>query len=594
MDARIALVVDCGFGTLEASHRSAARMSEHLRGRGFEVVALQGPGATRERVRGALAEVSSRLVRGDAFVFYFVGHGERVRDRAYVLASLERRPAIADLLLLITRDLHVAPDAERVGIAGPELLDWLRPIADATDNVTVILDCCHAAGILAGDAPRSDAARARLDAGLRRVSECVRAKYERFRGDQRPGLAAERRIVRLVATTQSELAMEDDDHDGERIGLFTLALLEALARPGARTWDALMPEVQARVLGQRPTQRPGIEGPRHRFPFTTEEQGPAGSVRCTLGRAGTAFLAAGRTAGVAKGDLFSLVSPDDGAPQALALVTGADETRATLRVRFSGELPRDLRAVRLRSARRVRVSLRAEPPALAASVRRAIAGAAIDLTEGEGEAVLELRGDRCELRDADGELVHCDGHVDGEGALSRLADALARLVHWTRVDAALRALLSLPDPPPLGLAWGRAGEDQALPLTGAELRAGERIWMRVRPSAHPELHVSAYHVRADRTIARLTGDLDPGVPALRSRVTELTLTPAGEPALWTVAGDPSGARREWLVVLASRQPLDFHAIEALAPPPATGTATRTSRDERPAIVRIEFHVLPRA
>lgn len=604
---RLALLVDCGFGGLEVSQVSADRMSAGLRAHAFEVERLSGEQATRGAIRAFLRGRAAELRAGDAFVFYFVGHGEQVHDPSEARgAALDTKPAVADLLLLVTHDVRAtaaAAEDSRLGLAGIELGEWLRPIAEATDNVTIILDCCHATGMVPVDVAAGSVDRVDVRRALDRVSALVRDKYRHHRGD---GEASEQ-IVRLVATTRSEYAVEGPGVDGgPRVGLFSDAVAESLARDGALAlaWEDHIAAIQRSVLARCPTQRPGLEGPRDRLPFSTRRRGAgvsahpvyeaAEAVVCVPASDERHTLHAGLAHGVEVGDEFSVWRVGETGKSIVARVTEVDVATATL---VGGGLPMrrggDLRRaspVRRATVTTVAVHGRRE---LAGSLRAALAGGAgvVFVDEGDASATLEL-GDTVSVLRVGDEVVHADAAITARGVRERLFAALRRVAHHQRLERGWQALEALGPGPAVGLEWGVAGRPEQLPRAGETLGERDAVWVYGQAVDRAELFVSAFHVRADRSVVHLTADHDHGRQIVRSRVTALTRTAVGDVAPWPLGWCAFVPRarpvHEQIVLLVSPVAVSLHGLAMAAPEPTRGPG----RSRGLGLVRLEFRVAP--
>lgn len=590
---RVLLVVDAGFGDLEASAASASRVARCLEANFdfTETVRFDGPRATVADIRGWLTGEARSLGEGDALAVHWVGHGEIVRDPTYVKKPIAEQPDVAELSLLVTADIHRAGHDE-VGIAGLDLMAWLAPIAAATGNVTVVLDACHATGMLPGHTDDA-AARAAVEAAMTRVKQRVRRSYQTCRSS---GPAS--RVVRLVATTQNEGA-EEGLVDGRKIGLFSEALAASLEQADAAslTWDDHILRIQRQVLGASATQRPGVEGPRHRLPFSTEHRDPADSHPCNLERGRTVRLEAGVAHGVEHGDEFELVlaappSRRIGTAAVHAVGVACSSLQAALGLERTGEA---LRAVPLQRARPLVVAIRASRPDPARMVRGAIPDRIGVTVEGPDphDAILELGDAGTELRLADGEPVHVDGPLDDAAALRRLVDALARVAHWHRVERGLRVLASCAGAPLVDVSW-RRGDRPLAP--GETLTPADEIGVRVASRAEPELFVSVFHVRGDRRIVHWTEDLDHGQTCLRSRVLDTSQTAAGADRAWSLRRDPGLWDRrpvqESIVVFASKVPVSLHGVATPSPvvyrSAEPAPAKPALMGPPPAVLRLDF------
>lgn len=584
MGKRVALLLDCGFGTLVGSANSLERMRGCLEGQGFKAEAMSGPQVTRRQVAAALAAHRRGLREGDSFALYFVGHGERAQGPPRA-GRMGEPPPSTDVLFLVTHDLFADP-ASAPGIAGAELLEWLIPIAETTGDVTLILDCCRAATMTTGLSELDDAARANIAEALARSVPRLRAKY----GIAAPRAAPETSIVRLVATTASDIAVEQDVPGGiGRIGLFTDALAQVLSGQGAarRSWDELLPEIQEHVLARCSTQRPGLEGPRHRIPFSRDERSPIDRYLCISGR-GTSTLLAGALHGIDEGDRFEL-----GPFTATAEAVGADQAR--LRLDGNVELPRVTTVRRVGCARRQSVTLSSLDPPLDALLRALAEVPELTLDDGPATGSVTWENDALVLRDRSGTVVHAEANARAlaPGCVARLVAAIRRTARWERQRAVLEAFTD----PLVHVAWGCVGDERSLDSEGVELTEGTSLWVRAwGRGEHPEVFVSLFHLRGDQTFAHIGECLDHGVPVPRNRSVELAVPALG--LSWPEWVPRSSPCNEALWLVSSPRPRALHRVATdIIERPSTALPRISRGDgEAPLLgaARLGFRLLPRA
>lgn len=546
---------------------------------------MSGAEATVLNIENAVTAARGRLGAGDAFVFYFVGHGEVVRDGATIKngwSAGDREPGLADLFVLITQDILVAGAAE-AGIPGAVLIEWLAPIAEVTGNVTVVLDCCHAAGGVPG---RVGERGARLDAAIGRARARLRERYAVHRSG-REVVVGERQLVCVVATTRNEFAQEGRSLDGAgEVGLLSDALAESLMEPAADawTWDEHIVNIQRLVLPRCSTQRPGVEGPRYRRPFTREVCEPDGSYPCGVDERGVFCVRAGVLHGVEVGDEFVVVRADE--PSRVLVETrvrDVDVDRAALTGEVQGA---GLRAMPVRRSSPVALGLRGEAGATA--LVRAGAPARLGVVfEARGEDVLEVEAGRATLWDRRGEALRVDAGVGDGAALLRVLEAVGRVAHLRRIERGF-AGLDRAKAPTFELVWGCGARRFA---GGERVTQDDAVWVALEPRSHGELHVSAFHVRGDASIVDMTADLDHGRTITRGQVTELLQTAGGERQAWPLRRGPGiwDGRdvREAIVLIVSPRPISLHR---LATPGRVFRSRENAmmRSPPPVVVRLEL------
>ncbi|HWU88188.1 MAG TPA: caspase family protein [Kofleriaceae bacterium] len=250
-----------------AENVDVERVAEMLSRRGFEVDRLQGPAATRDGILAGYRRLAGALREGDAAVVYYSGHGGMVK----VGARGDGAPLPTWLQYIAPTDFDETTEDDFRGVSAWELSLLLEELTAKTDNVTVILDCCHAAQMsrshaTTGAAPRAIRRPIRIDAGKH---------YDRVHRDFGPIARLPQRgnprAVRLAACGEWQSAFPTSDDQGRPTGLFTHELLATLDEVGEAevSWQVVGAAVRTRVLRRAPTQRPMVEGPAHRRLFST-------------------------------------------------------------------------------------------------------------------------------------------------------------------------------------------------------------------------------------------------------------------------------------------------------------------------------------
>src|SRR5882672_12578447 len=155
--AKHALVVGSKTAGLEGPIGDAERMAAALREVGFTIDLRT---KADEASRDGILEGYERLIRNvepeDSAVFYYSGHGARVRpsdDRA----GSETSGVPRALQALVPTDFERSTADQFLGILDVELSVLLARLTARTRNATVILDCCHAAAMSRDGAVRPKA-----------------------------------------------------------------------------------------------------------------------------------------------------------------------------------------------------------------------------------------------------------------------------------------------------------------------------------------------------------------------------------------------------------------------------------------------------
>lgn len=382
---------------------------------------------TRANILAAL-EGLAEVGPEDRVLIYYSGHGARVEVRA------GRRVSPREALVPLDAS-EGADGALRGLIFDSELGARLAAIASRTQQVSVILDCCHSGGV------------ARSGRRARGV-----ARWAEFRGTftaEALGLpedlsAAPRGLARALAGSleacavacaclPNERAQEGVQPDGRRGGYFTRALLRAIAgasaAPAELRWGSIWHALVADLT--RWQQHPQLLASFARKvlggPPETGDSGIPLRIR------GARFeLDAGELAGVTKGTRVAaygadppILAPETGSPEDLAArlgeleVSEAGDSRASAEPVAGADPQRLARGVRARILRpgRPLLTLAIDPPD--AALAAALAGAGfVRIVAGDAGPAATLR------RTSAGWLLGDDLHGDdGDDAAPPLVRA---------------------------------------------------------------------------------------------------------------------------------------------------------------------------
>lgn len=491
-----ALVVGSQIGSLTGVQYDSERMCAALANRGFEVDLRLSSSATRAGILDGYDALISRVRRDDAAVVYYSGHGMYATNR-------DRQDDLQIVQAIAPTDLAATTDDDFRGITAWELAIKLAQLTAATRNVTVLLDCCHAAQMTRDTRVHDLVPRALpnpIDMGFRPHLRALEARY----GAVSVHPVGNPLAVRVVACGQTQGAYEHTNALGKRSGIFTQALLEILDGIGdvPISWAAVGDALRARVLRHHAFQRPDVEGPAERRIFSLAVDPPRDAVAVSRPApdADPAALRihAGWITGVATGDRYAIL------PLAAAQLTPAHAI-ATARITVTAPMTA---AAELEAP--------AELPDDVVAV--AIARAAPDAARAD-----QIRG------------------LVGEHGVDR--DTLA--IAWGQVvDAAPRAL----------------------PDHGATLAAGDRIYVEVQNRGALKRYVHVLNVGVRGKVTLLTKAIAPaGLPLeidaqcrLGEHHGKLTGLALAWPDDLPFDGTP---RTDELFVFVTAQPLSLHGLE---------------------------------
>lgn len=399
-------------------------------------------------LRRHLAALVNDARAGDPTLLYLTGHGGVITNHAHdFLAS---RPPPRRLHYFLTMP---EPGAEEGSLFDVELSLWCARLAEKTANVVVIIDSCHASGLVRDG----------------RTADTMLADFQRWRVTHQDEIdtldvEAHPHVVRLSAAGVHGVARPDATGSA-----LTRALLAALAEDGAlsSSWLALFSRVEVLLARAGVAQTPRLSGPVRRQVFGLEEVIPPGAFMVQYD-AERLILAGGKNQGVTAGDLFLVHDRDT---EHLVEVEAVTATTALLhrRGRSGGPLP-----------------ISPATFALPLHLRHELTSAAGLMAAGaEQRAGQPLRGkDRALIQDASGSL-HKERFRAAPASLTPpRAERLQALGGMTLPALGLRA------------SWGRVrgGSSEPLPDTGAAIDAADPLYVRVENTGDSRRFVSIFWV----------------------------------------------------------------------------------------------------
>jgi hypothetical protein len=211
--------------------------------------------ATLDNLRNALHELASPRVQPDDRVFiYFAGHGTRIeganqrgqRFHREALIPADFDPKSSELRLLYDFEVN-----ERLGA-----------IVQRTRQVSLVLDCCHAAGAVRDALDPEDWQPRCLDLSQRAADPALQGELERIMGGApNTDLSLVEDCHVVAACLGHQRAQEGRGADGVRHGLLSRALVSALDEAidtdlptvtWGRIWHAMYARMQMRNPGQHP------------------------------------------------------------------------------------------------------------------------------------------------------------------------------------------------------------------------------------------------------------------------------------------------------------------------------------------------------
>ncbi len=572
--ARRALLIGPRTGDLQGVGNDVEAMAAALRAWDFGITPCVGDDASRAGILAAYEQLIEQAQPDDAVVVFYSGHGGYCRPPEHErTASTPPR-----IQFIVPSDFDASQPGDFRGITDIELSALLARLTERTRNVTVVLDCCHAAH-MSREAGRTvkalsvPASYALLSAHLDRLRRQAPGFDRRWTP---PGNAD---AVRVVACAPEQSAYEYAVADGRSMGMLTEALTLALgeAREGGLTvsWATVLERVREQVLTIMPTQRPDVEGPARRLLFDRTETDAVATLPVSV-EGGRVRLGGAPLLSVRAGDEFVVMPPDSAGPDEGTKLGDVQIDRVDDSAAWGRFQPRQQETAVPLGARAHRTRMAA--PALPVRVPGTDPHSA-DLVRAMGTAALVRMAEP-------GEHAEIEVRIDGAGALTvydrigplhapRPADApgIARIVQDLKRLAQAHLLRRLAEEPGSGLGgaleveFGVVRDGGAQPaLPNRPLYLDEPIYVRVRNGSPDAVYVSLLDIGVAARIELLDPSspsgvrVEPGTEYVLGgddRTGELP----GATLAWPEGLDRDGPRPETIVVLATSEPVDVRVFE---------------------------------
>jgi hypothetical protein len=494
--ARKALLIGAETDGLSGVGNDVKCMANALEQWGFSITRCEAENASRAGILDSYERLIADASAADAVFVYYSGHGGYFRPPDYETVV---RPRVA-MQYIVPADYHESTDGDFRGITSIELSLLLARLTERTKNVTMTLDCCHAAHMSRDPHVRPKA----LDhpAPYDRVAAHLESLHHRGQRIDRWTPLGNPDAVRIVACAPEQSAYEYNNEAGQRIGMLTEALALALAEASALrvTWSTVIERVRRRVLTLMPSQRPEAEGPACRLLFDVAEADPVAALPVVASGPDRVRLDGAPLLDVRVGDEFVIVpdgttEPDEASTIGAVRIDRIDPLAASGPVQLSvagAAVPLGARAHRTRAATTPLPVSVTDLGARSAELRQALAAdPQLRLAEPDERSPVAVRVDPGGLTVHDGiGPLHEPRHPDREG-VQRIVRDLKRL-------AQANLLRRLTEDPahaldaPIAVEFGlvEAGAPRPLPSAGAVLYAGQRVYVKVRNDGEHTVYVS--------------------------------------------------------------------------------------------------------
>jgi Caspase domain len=575
-----ALLIGSPFAGLTGVGNDIAAMTDLLAKRGFVIDRCCDAEATRDGIIEAWRRLIADAEGGEAAVVYYSGHGGLARvaesEGTGVAAGGVRHPWRYQFI--VPMDFHATTDTDFRGIANVELSRLLRDLTARTRNVTLILDCCHAARM----ARNIDMTPKALPKGW---YVGVAAHVERLRAqgllDGTTYPEGNPNAVRVVAAATTESAYEYTSSTGHRVGVLTEALGMALEEAGERpvSWRSVLQRVRERVLAVVRQQTPDIEGPLARMLFRLDEVDPSGALGVGL-QGGRPVLRGGRLAGVEPGDLYTVMPYgaehiDAATRIATATVTRVHGATAEIGLDFAAghnAIPDGAMAFPLqKSLRRWSVGVEGDG-SLANDLRSRLAGSRFVREADRPEEDPPL----ARVRLIGGELMLSD-HAGLPLANPRPANAAGvnDIVGNLEIFARAQHLLLLQSgvgrhelAETVTIEWGRveAGAKTPLATSGETLLVGESVYVTLRNESDTTVYASVFDIGVNGKVTLLSRSSPSGIELAKGVAytvgeDDYDRTLTGLQLSWPNSAPADLPRRETVAIVLTSAPQDLRSVE---------------------------------
>jgi hypothetical protein len=487
---------------LDGVPNDLALMQEVLAQYGFvsdDETTLVDDQASRDAIIGAIQQKLLSLDRGSFGVFYFSGHGSKVKG-GDVVGAWENET-------IVPYDGRVSGQPIR-DIRDVEIYGWLKELDARGIRAVFIFDSCYSGGI----ARAGTVFKSMPDAtDTRRPPDADSGHI--MRTDQFPDATA---LTVLTASSAFEpAAVKKVERSGQWRSEFTGLLYDVLVSPSSKPpaiWGQLIDRVREllKAGGDSAVQKPQLFGAQNAPVFGSKPF--SSSVPATRTSATSALLAAGSDLGVTIGSIYKLFGdqvPWRGSEEfeAKAKVTSVDHQTAVLSVMDRRELTSpELRAVEFDYAiprfRFKRSGASELSPLDEAAISEALKAFNAPAREDEPElnVVLSVVSSQLQLATSDGEAIGMPIELaDGAAILDALKRRLANYARWLRLSAWKRS-----SPVPANLSYQlayRSGQAERV-IDGTEFEtsgvpAGASVRLSVTNEGVRAVNVDSILLRPD-------------------------------------------------------------------------------------------------
>lgn len=559
-----ALVIGSQLPPLQGVHPDTAAMAALLSDLGFSIDKRIEGGATRAGILDGFEQLIDHSSGTDAAVIYYAGHGGYAVNAEAKPGERERYQCICPT------DWDWRATGDFRGILDVELSVRLQKLTDKTPNVTVILDCCHAAEMwrTVDDELVQRAFDRPWATGVADFLTAQNLDTSKLHIESNP------HAVRFVATESDRSAFEQRvsiDNKAVHRGVLTFALEGALREAGGAplSWQTIGARVRELVLQRVRDQRPGVEGPSDRMLFTTTALKRPDAVVYFEDK-GSSFLRASRILGATVGAEYGIMRPGVTDYDMTALVAHArvvELVGTNTRVEVENVDPHGPESGALAFPEKLPY-----PPLLIKkggkdwdTLDGLLPNRRFQVVRDEEPAQFTIKAENGKLAIVDGDLNATMPFNDDAAGRALL---VAWLERWSKAEAVLNLVGEGLRPDAIEVRWGRVEHGVQIEHgAGERVHVGDLVYVTVTNRTTQPLYFAIFDIGLGGKVTLLTSGspggrkLESGKSSMLGRHDgELTVRGFG-PLSWASGVPEDGFRRESLVVIASTEWTEFPLLE---------------------------------
>ena len=471
--------------------------------------------ATRNGIFAAWEQLLQQTSPGDAVVIYYSGHGGLLEKDKKDVSNKRWR-----LQYIVPLDIDQTTPSDFRGITDVEISSFLMKLTKRTDNVTVILDCCHSANMARGPTR----AKTLLPRDYPEVWRHMQAMFDQkiigtdFFPEGNPN------VVRFVGATASGSAYEKTFLDGRRMGALTEAITEALtlALPTQASWRGILDHVRDRMSRTLPEQYVDVEGPAKRFCFTTSLETLSGSLPISIAQGGVGLvLAGGWLHGVSKGDKYAIMPYNEDKPTlakqiAIAEVRHVGVSSSAVSVEWrdpSNALPEGARAILLvKALNRLPIAVRGDDQfqkAMVSYINQSKYLRTAELSEQLSSlAIISKEDSDLNIQTSVG-ILRKWAVENADELQQAVKDSMKVLMNFAKAHHLLTLKSRIPWSHGLKVEYGWVNSGLRRPLTDPNyvLNVGQYLFISMRNTSKATIFVSIFDLLADNVV--LVSNLSP-------------------------------------------------------------------------------------